>query len=259
MTAPLKISPTQVNKYRQCQRIVGFEYVEKRWAPSTVKQQFGTKVHAHLERWLKGAVMPDDSPEGKVAKQGIRVNWLPPPSPELMVEHRFKFEVEPGIVCAGIVDCGVPPDLYDPAPVVIDHKTTSNMRYALTPEALATDPQGLIYSAWAMFYWKAPKVYARWVYYAASNPRSGLRRPAGARPVECAFYAADPRYQNLWSKLLVDMREICRIREKGIKGNDLPANPASCGNYGGCYHSSAKGGPCKLSDVDYLGGLMEAG
>ncbi len=253
----MNISPSQVKKKRQCDRLIGFEYVEGRRPPSSIKQRFGTNVHTHLENWLKHGTVPPDTPEGLTAKQGIRPGWLPTPGPELLIEHHFAFHVFPEIKAKGIIDCVEPPTLLQPMPVVIDHKSTSNMRYAMTVEELRNEPQSLIYSAWAMLKWNAPEVCARWVYYAASNPKTGKRKPAGARPVETIFRANDPAYLAAWAELQRDIAEIYRIRASKIPGNSLKPNPGSCSDYGGCPHSPAQGGTCELSGADYLGGLIE--
>lgn len=250
----MRISPTQVGKGRRCERIIGFEYVEGIKAPSSIKQEFGTRVHAFLEEWLSAGVLPDNSPEGQVAKQGIQGKWLPPPDKGLMVEHKFQFLLEEDINLMGFVDCGVPPELTgDGVPVVIDHKTTSDLRWAKTESQLSGDEQALIYAMWAMLHWNTPTVKCRWIYYAASNPKSGPRKPRGAKPVELLFDARKEIFHSRVELLAKDIRRVVEIRKRGIPGLELQANPGGCGMFGGCFYRDR----CQLEGGSRLAAYFE--
>lgn len=229
----MNISPTQVTKYRQCARKIGYEYVEGFRSPPSPKQAFGREVHRHLERWLRDGVLPDESPAGLVAKQGIG-RWLPPPGPELLVEHTWSIPLECGVVLSGIADCVQPPR-GDELPLVIDHKSTSALKWALTPEQLGRDAQALLYATWAGLRFGACAVRARWIYYSASNPASGApRRPTGAKPVETIIVLPDA--VQIMRGVLRDVEAIVKIRSDQTCGLALPPSPASCDLYGGCYY-----------------------
>jgi hypothetical protein len=238
----MNLSATQINKFRRCQRIIGFEYVENIKAPSTEKQQFGSAVHKELEGWLRDAEPPSDLPAGQVAKQGIQKGWLPIPSKDLQIEVSIKTEWMHNVHMIGYVDCFEPPDL------VIDHKTTSSLNWVLTPAQLATDAQAIIYAVWAITEFRIPEVRARWVYYAASNPETGPRKPCGAQPVETLFRAADPYFQELIAGVAADARRVVDIRRQGVVGMDLAPSPENCGQYGGCFYADR----CQLSDGNRL-------
>jgi hypothetical protein len=248
----MRISPTQVTKFRRCQRIIGFEYVEGIKAPPSPKQKFGSDVHAFLEDWLAHGVLPDDSPEGRVAKQGIDKAWLPMPDRRLLVEHEFQYPMRRELDMFGFVDCAVPPDISDP-PLVIDHKTTSDLRWAKTADQLAADEQALIYATWGMLKWQVPVVRARWIYYAASNPQGGTRKPRGAKPVEVTFDCRTELFAAKLKKLEEDVLALARIRRSRIRGLDLPASPGSCGMFGGCFYQDR----CALTGGDRLAAYME--
>jgi len=234
----VNISPTQLVKYRQCARKIGYEYVEGIKAPSTPKQEFGREVHKHLERWLRDGVLPDKSPAGLVAKQGIG-RWLPPPGPELLVEHTWSIPLECGVVLSGIADCVQPPRGGE-LPLVIDHKSTSGLKWALTPEQLKTDVQSLLYATWAGLEFGARVVEVRWIYYSASNPRNGgPRKPTGVKPVGASIVLPDA--VALMRGVLRDVREIVRIRAEQYSGAQLPPSPASCDLYEGCQHRARCG------------------
>jgi hypothetical protein len=200
-------------------------------------------VHAQLEAWLRDGKAPDDTPAGEVAKQGIQKDWLPVPGKSLLVEHKMDFYWRDGIQILGFIDCADPS-----TSLVLDHKTTSNLKYAMTPEQLHEDPQALLYASWAAVEWDTPIVTARWVYYSASNPKSGPRRPTGCRVVEVPFdFLSDPDIE-LVDALDRDIKEVYNIKAKSIPGKELPPTPSSCGSYGGCPHRER----CDLSGGDLL-------
>jgi hypothetical protein len=248
----MRISPTQIGKLRQCERIIGFEYVEDLKAPATEKMLFGKNVHKQLEKWLSKGVVPDKSSEGRVADQGIQCGWLPVPSDELLVECKFEIPFHERTALIGYIDCVIPP-LNGEVPVVIDHKSTSDLRWAKTSDQLVTDPQALIYCAWAALEYKTTIVKARWIYYAASNPARGARKPRGAKPVELALDVASTNFQTSWALLEADVMRIVDIRGRGVKGLELDPSPESCGAYGGCFYRDR----CNLSADDRLVAALE--
>lgn len=240
-----KISPSQFKKYRMCKRMFGFEYVEGLFPPSTDKQTFGSAVHKVLEGWLKEGTPPDsNTQEGAIAKQGIRGGWLPTPSPNLLVEHEFLLQMDADIYTYGFIDCVVPGTI----PMVIDHKTTSDLRWAMTEGELGADPQALLYALWAMFHFNVPKVTARWIYYAATNPEKGIRKPRGAKPIEFVFDSASGYFIEQIRQIVLDMRDIVHIRENKLPGITHKPNPDACSAYGGCPHAEK----CNLSSSERI-------
>lgn len=241
------LSPTAVSKYRLCRRAYAFEYNEGLRAPSTRKQQFGTDVHAQIERWLRTGQPPDDTPEGRTAKQGLQ--WLPSPDSRLALEQRFEVPVTSEIAVGGFVDCFAPPEITGAEPLLIDNKTTSDLRWAKTEEQLESDPQALIYTVWAMLTWQAPVVRVRWVYYAATNGEP--REPHGSKPVEIRLTTRGIRASV--EQLVVDFEEMAKIRREKQLGSTLPPSPESCSMFGGCPHQSR----CNLSPGDRLAAYIE--
>lgn len=246
----IKISPTQIAKKRDCLRKISFEYVLGLRPPPSPKQRFGLDVHEHLENWLQFGKYPDDSPEGRVAKQGIRNGWLPPPSKNLLIEEAFNIEMQSDIILGGRIDC-VQPETE--IPLLIDHKTTSSLVWAKTEEELENDPQAIIYSAAIALSLNAPLIDARWVYYAATNPLSGERKPAGAKPVEVQYDVRSNRFAELWNGICNDVETIYKIRTQQIQPHDLPSSPESCGKFGGCFFKEH----CKVSGLDVIANAIE--
>ncbi|KKM71139.1 hypothetical protein LCGC14_1433630 [marine sediment metagenome] len=249
------ISPSQIKLWRDCKRKYGFKYIDKLREPTSPKMQFGTDVHAQLEQWLKKGKTPDSTPEGQVAKQGIRKDWLPSPGSHLLVEHKLEIPLpELGdVTLIGYIDCVEPPDLARRMPTVIDHKTTSSLNWALTEDELAADPQGLIYSVWAMQHFNTGAALARWLYYVASNPKAGPRKPAGAQPVDHVFVADDPAFARRWAELLKDVADIVAVRNERPDTATIEPSPPACGKFGGCYFN---GNPCELSSGEILRGHL---
>ncbi len=254
MTDEIIISPSQVKKYRDCPRKIGFHYIEDIKEPSSPKQKFGTEVHAQLERWLRDATPPDDTPVGRIALQGITRQHLPVPDPALLVEHEFRFDWAPGIVLRGFIDCLVPPGVEGrDRPLVIDHKTTADLRWAMPVEDLAVDSQALIYAVFAMLEYKTTRADCRWVYYAASNPRVGVRKPRGAVPVAVTLEVGDEQFEEALRQLDTDLQSIAEIRRRLFHGRDLPPNPAACQRYGGCFYQNR----CQLNGPDALAAYLD--
>jgi len=223
----------------------GFEYVEGLKPPTSPKQQFGTDVHKVLEHWLMTGKI-DDSIEAEVAKQGVP--WIPPPDTRLLTEHNINFKWNDRASINGYIDCIRPPTMFPYEALVVDHKTTSDLRWAMSASELMDDPQALIYSIWAMLTYEVKEVAARWVYYAATNPDKGPRKPRGSKPIEVKFEANDSIFLDKVARLHQDIERIVFIRSNEIKGSELIPNPSSCGMYGGCFHQER----CTLSADDRL-------
>ena len=249
----MNVSASQVVKVRRCERAYAFEYVEDIKAPSSPKQMFGSQVHSDLEKYLKTGDSLPDTMTGKVAKAGLQ--WLPPPGADLLIEHYFTFPWTGAIDVIGYIDCVSPPGYSTREPLVIDHKTTSDLRWAKTPEMLEVDAQAILYALWAMLRYDVEKVRARWVYYAATNPKNGNRVPRGTRPVEVIFDALSPIFQARLAELDKAIKKIAVIRTFERGGLDLPPSPEACSMYEGCFYANI----CSLSPSERLAGYMEKG
>ena len=239
----MRLSPSAIVSFRACRRLYAFTYVEGLRGPSSPAQQFGTEVHKQLERWLRDATPPDETPAGRVAEQGIV--WLPAPSDELLVEHPFSFSIDTDLELGGFIDC-LRPGL---VPLVCDHKSSSDLRWAKTEGQLRVDPQVLVYSLWAMLHFQVTSVRARWTYFSATTGGPGPRKPRGAKPVEVLLAAEDPAYQGAVEVLLADCYQMAALRQVARPALLQPPTPSSCGLYGGCPFLSR----CNLTQQDRLG------
>jgi hypothetical protein len=103
-----------------------------------------------------------------------------------------------------------------------------------------------------MLKWNVPSVRARWIYYAATNPENGRRKPRGAKPVECVFNVKDNSFLEQVALLTRDVGEIVKIRRFEKKGNELNPNPNSCEAFGGCPHRNR----CALTANEKIAAYM---
>ena len=231
--AVLNHSPSAVKVYRDCPRKYAYKYVLGIKDPPSDKQEFGLRVHSILENWLEaGEIEPSvlNTPEGKTAMQGIEKGYLPTPSKDLLIERYFRacLDRDEDVLISGYIDCVS--NEYN-IPMVIDHKTTSSMRYAMEPHEMIRDPQALMYALFAGLYFGETKILARWVYYSASNPASGKRKANGCKKVEEVIDLTRP---GLFDDLFRDLNEMTKIRRGMMHPADCQKSIFSCGKFGGC-------------------------
>ncbi len=254
------VSPTQINTWLgegDGRRKWAMKYIAKKPEKPKPSADFGTAVHWQNERYLRGEGFDFSTPYKKKAAEValLGVHLLPPPmTPGMRIENRligappgedkdFNFEDSNGIIWRGRMDVTVPdsivvPGLWGGAPAIVDHKTSSNIaKYALTDEALHTDPQGVIYAYYLMSMYRSPVADLQWNYLPTKGPK-----------------VAQPRRLRVYSPRVVE--QFARLREHGSaiaathlrvtnpltdlppcegkapRGSDLVGDP--CGAYGGC-------------------------
>jgi hypothetical protein len=167
---------------------------------------------------------------------------LPSPMhPDLHVEHAFRLLLPPG-AARGYIDLLIPQPVlkYMPTgdwspkrPVVIDHKTTSNLFYAKTSEELRTDPQAILYGLEARVHVSRerkqkvsdiPEVDLQWGY-------TSTRGPAEVRPVR--LRQSLPILEDGLGPLLDDARAMAAGLAHGVT-KDLEYDLRACEAFGGC-------------------------
>jgi hypothetical protein len=217
----LLCSPSQAKTADLCTRLWGFRYLDKIRSPPTPGQATGTKLHTVGEDWLSEGTIPPANDIGKMFLAGIQ--HLPEPSKDLLVEHSFLFE-DGDVHWRGFIDCVDPTgDVI----VVLDHKSTKSLYWAMKPEKLLKDFQGILYAKATMDEFNVDKVEARWVYYVTQGkPES--------RKVSVILNRehVEKEYQGL--KLLGD--KLLEIKKTTTTGLNIPVqypNPG-CRAFGGC-------------------------
>ena len=155
----INLSASQLKTAAMCERKWAFDKIDCAPRTSSPAAELGQRVHAILEDWRRDRKPPNiKTLEGKIAAQGLK--HLPAPSPTETVEQYFEMADGP-LIWRGYID------LYDAERgIIVDHKTTGWLEYALTSEKLALDTQANIY---AEHYFRerpeADKVDLKWVYY----------------------------------------------------------------------------------------------
>ena len=250
----MHLSANQISKWRRCKRQWAWEYIAGIKPPPSLKQSFGSQVHAELETWLKLGRAPSATEAGQVAAQGL--HYLPTPRSGLKIEYGFDFPWVEDVTMTGFIDCldlnGKPRGVAW-RPWIVDHKSTSDLRWAMSEDELARDPQALIYAVYTMLIFGAPVVDARWVYYAASNSAGKPRRPAGCRKVDAVFSVDDPVFLGRVEELLTDSRAIIEVMQKQTPPKFLAPSPDACSTYGGCPHRER----CALTNDEKIDGFFK--
>lgn len=228
----MHISPSQIATWRGCPR---------KWAYSRVRPRsenkyalFGTRVHAILEGWLTTKTLPaEDTPERACAIAGLGL--LPMPG-TVQAEVPLELEHE-GVRYVGFVDVlGLPGD---GSVLVLDHKTTGDLKWAKTQEQLACDPQWITYGHWATKHYQAERANGRWLYY--------RRKPPLAHPVDVTASAQElaDRFGEMHE---TDGRRIAAA--DGVPPEQLPRVLDHCNAYGGCpYKNECLGGMSTMDRV----------
>jgi len=236
------VSPSQVKTWRSCARLWAFQKIERKQSPQTEKQSFGERVHKHLEDWVNTGAVPPDTIEGRVAKQGIVPGLLPKPKEEnAFCEQKFEIPLDNNVVLTGFADVVWPRKAQ---PTIIDYKTTSDLKWAMTQEQMLTDPQVLIYSMHLFENYGAKSALARWIYLACRWNREKQPVAPKGMSVRAVEQRRDSKeFQLAWERLLVDVHDIAYAKRMLDNAHQAQPNPESCGMYGGCSMKSI----CKLN------------
>ena len=214
----------------------------------------GTECHRLLELWFNREPVSFDSEPGRIVLGGLdklpQREFVTAAACEEQLGAGFAHWATDGALdyrLKAYVDFNA---IFDANPLVIDYKTTSDFRWALSPtELISTDPQGLLYSLHAMRKHNTARTFGRWVYF-------NTEAPAG-RAVDFLAHlgptkkAALPILQH--GAILVQ-----RIRDR-VDPNDLPPNEVVCDRYygGKCPYHVNEGGDCNPAKAS-IGKIVRA-
>ncbi len=233
--APVRpVSPSQIATFQECQRKWAWRNIAKVVLPPHKSASLGTEVHAQLETYLGGGSFDFTRATGDIAASAIGL--LPPPlSKGVEIEKKFTFTSAAGYIYHGFMDLNGPDSSVFPGiqntglfltPFVSDHKSTSNLAYAKTPEDLKTDPQGVIYAK-AVFekYPAAQQADLIWTYILTRGAKKAKR-------THLRVLKADVEKE--FAKLEITVSDLVTTHQAQTDPLSLPPNTAACGNYGGC-------------------------
>lgn len=230
-------SPSQIKSAARCLRKWNGESCQGWRQPDTPSTTLGKRVHEVVERYLEGEYLPNPAiPEDAIALPALR--HLPDPGTPFLVTEQEVFipaeEFDSGKDFKGYLDASV---LYstdargDDWLLVFDLKTTSDLKYAKSEEELRHDPQFAIYA------WAARQLSLGAVGRVPVNTRftHAYARTRGAPASMKSYVEADE------ADLRAEMTRIAKFcREEmlpwdGLPFDQVPPNPAACGDYGGCH------------------------
>lgn len=214
--------------------------------------RFGTKMHLHLEEWLKFGKVPDYSPEGLAAVKTIKL--LPPPSPGLSVEHKI-LEVlpdadahGPATVYTGAIDlCDLrpvaevqhwpePAGMYDDEDAprrsvpyrLLDHKSCASLQWSKKRHELEDDVSSTFYGREVMRRTGDKVIYSRWNY----SERIGSK----AEPRD--FVLTADGVERRWKRTQQTVAEMRQLHYSQKDWTEVAGNYEHCGAYGGCQFRS---------------------
>lgn len=220
MTEQIRVSVSQIRKYKRCARSWWYEYGPLQdKSPSKPSAKLGTMVHDILEKYQTDGIQPPDTKAGRIAACGLH-NLPDPAGLEIEKSITLPLSENSKILCR--IDM-----LGTDRAYVGDHKTTSDFKWAKTRAELDTDVQLLTYAYAAYHEEKPPTVDAELLYY----------RTRGL-PVSMVVGCKLP-----WATIEKNWETIGQIAEEMAPkkadpdGGSCAGNPAACGDYGGCYHA----------------------
>jgi hypothetical protein len=255
-----QFSPSQIDTFDDCERKWAFAKIDR--VPRTPNEAaaFGSRVHAIREKWLGEGIMPaGDSYEVLCALAGIE--QLPMPKlgeVEAPIKRDVGFGFYLGYIDYFLKDQGAagyfPPEidwthLQDGIPLVLDHKTTSNVAYVKEADVLIhEDAQGALYGmdAFLRVDSSIDEVDLFWHYIVKNKKPKPV--PVRARAKKSDIEA------NFQSHMETAKRMLSIFDTPGIVANDVEPDgyaKGSCDKYGGCPHRER----CVISNQYKLGAL----
>lgn len=206
------VSASQISTYLSCKRQWYWNKVVGLPSPQKASAALGEAVHSSIEGYLAGS--PTLHPVAMAGR--AKLDELRALSP--LVEQKMEQPLSNGLTFIGRIDLMVP-DLA----LVVDHKTTSDIRYAKSEEELQQDVQMLAY---------AYEVHARTGADAVRVAHNVLlTRGGGHRYTEATIPA--PAILDGWKHIEAvtdQMRATATIESPDA----VPATLSACDKYGGC-------------------------
>jgi hypothetical protein len=228
------VSASQVDTFLKCERAWYEGSILGNRAPQTPSQTKGVEVHASLEHYGKtGEVLP--GPHIEIVQ--VALPHIPYPANDpywktlpdgcgLMLEQEIDM-----LTYAGGPSWKGYMDRVLALPTkgeVWDYKTTSDFRYAKTPEELKHSPQMVSYAKWLADHSDYEEIWVKHL-----NLR--MRGKAMAKLVEAQITRAE--IEEEWKKVLQIVARMAKWAELGPQTSDvLPPNTDHCSAYGGCFY-----------------------
>ena len=256
----LVLSPSQIDRWDQCKRWWAFQYIAGIRSPSHSSAVLGSLVHAHLESWLSSGIPPGSKlateRNGKPieASRGMQakaiqiaqrmIRHLPPPG-IATTERSFYLTTQRGHHYTGFIDFSFDGRLYQivdfPVPVVGDHKSTGNLKYAKTEADLHNDLQGVIYALAGFLGFEIEDLLLFWN-YGTTKGRDPQTHPVKTR---VTLPSVLEKFENVIEPVAEEILWHRRAKTDPLLF-PLPPKLKACSAYGGCPHQKR----CNISSQE---------
>jgi hypothetical protein len=228
----IRVSPSQLATARACRRKWGF--TRALGGRGNKYAARGSEVHDILDKWGRGsAAINPLTHYGAIA--ATAVDHIPAPG-FMEVETAFEVETE-YVIFTGrrdlvFFDTRVTGGLW----VIGDYKTTTSFKWALTPDDLPKDEQGVIYGLSIFETEACDFVELRWIYLLdpGENATPGRYKSHVVRTV----VSRDQIYKAVETMIALALE---LEAYDGLEPNELPHNVNTCDAYGGCPYMSECG------------------
>ena len=219
----MRISASQIKTFELCQKKWFLEKIQKiPPGPPGYGATFGTVMHGCLERLQLGEeIYPEGWDERLRPGDSELVQDLlclyKPMVDSVQVEKKFSVPVVEDITLTGYIDLLA--DSY-----VIDHKSTSSFKWALSAEELARDLQMMVYAYYALSQTSDKESLIK------LQHNVFLRRSPAKRRTTVAYVSPDAILER-WGEI-----KQTALKMKVVAGGECPpvAMGSQCHKYGGC-------------------------
>lgn len=219
-TKPIRVSVSQIRKYKRCPRAWWYEYGPLQdKSPPKPAAALGSKVHDILEKYLLEGTEPPDTKPGRIASCGL--DKLPDPS-GLSIEESITLPLSENSKILCRIDMLGTDQFY-----IGDHKTTSDFKWAKTRGELNTDIQLLTYAFAAYYEDKPQTVDAELIYYRTRGLPVSM-----SVSTSLSWDQIEKNWQDLG-----EIAEEMAPKKTDPTGETCTGNANACGDYGGCYHA----------------------
>ena len=265
-------SASQISLFRDCARKWAFRYLAGIKAPQHPAAALGEDVDTGQLQPFYREKRPFDytRPSADIAASGLGL--LPKPGPGIEVQKKFvilspsksdngknlfgyqgyiDLYAKKGVVgflppCSIHDDCHVDPRLAEACandnPLVLDFKTTSDLKWAKSQEDLRTDIQAQLYAFETFYETRAPAVDLVWVYFQTRGAKRAKRTHLRVLPDEAA---------EQFQRINETAKEMYGIRGANPNPMDLPPTVEACEAYGGCFYRDR----CNLGPAQVLAAI----
>ncbi len=238
--AAMIFSASRIGTWIACNRKAAWQYFAGYGSPETKAMALGTAVHAVLEASVPALTRGEACEIDRTTEIGAIAAEIVPHIPTAAIGAGTRFEqefiVQGRHTWRGFIDLSAPG-------IVVDFKTTSDMRYMRTVEELATDPQAALYAEQAFrAYPELDQVVECWIY----------TRTRGARKAQVVETVVDRAATHAMFEVFESFADEMQAAANAAPPKSDPValhkyiltvhgNEDRCNDYGGCPHKARCG------------------